>query len=104
MSVFVESIFFLLKNFLSYEEFSLFVWFLFLRQSPPSLFFVCLFRSMETVRPLELIAPGPRLSKVTEATLMRYCQSAVDAMGDKRVVRTERLPPEDFCFDAAQVG
>lgn len=35
---------------------------------------------------------------------MRYCQSAVDAMGDKRVVRTERLPPEEFCFDAAQVG
>lgn len=55
------------------------------------------------IRPLELLLPGPRLSKATEATLARYCKSAVDSRGDKRVVRTERLPPEDFCFDAAQV-
>jgi len=56
------------------------------------------------IRPLELLLPGPRLSKATEATLARYCDSAVDSRGDKRVVRTERLPPEDFCFDAAQVN
>lgn len=54
-------------------------------------------------RPLELLVPGPRLSKATEATLARYSESAVDARGDKRLVRTERLPPEEFCFDAAQV-
>ena len=54
-------------------------------------------------RPLELLAPGPRLSKATEATLSRYCKSAVDTRGDKRVVRTERLSPEEFCFEAAQV-
>lgn len=54
-------------------------------------------------RPLELLAPGPRLSKATEATLAGYCGSAVNARGDKRFVRTERLPPEEFCFDAAQV-
>lgn len=54
-------------------------------------------------RPLELLAPGPRLSQATEATLGRYCDSAVDSRGDRRVVRTERLPPEEFCFDAAQV-
>lgn len=54
-------------------------------------------------RPLELLAPGPRLSKATEATLARYCDSAVDARGERRIVRTERLPPEEFCFDAAQV-
>lgn len=36
--------------------------------------------------------------------MARYCESAVDARGERRVVRTERLPPEDFCFEAAQVG
>ncbi|CAM9141631.1 unnamed protein product, partial [Laminaria digitata] len=56
------------------------------------------------LRPLELLAPGPRLSKATEATLSRYCKSAVDARGDKRVVRTERLSPEEFCFEAAQAS
>lgn len=55
------------------------------------------------LRPLELLVPGPRLSKATEATLTTYCESAVDSVGDRRVVRTERLPPEEFCFDAAQV-
>lgn len=55
------------------------------------------------LRPLELLIPGPRLSKATEATLARYCESAVDSLGDRRVVRTERLPPEEFCFEAAQV-
>ena len=35
--------------------------------------------------------------------MSRYCKSAVDARGDKRVVRTERLKPEEFCFEAAQV-
>eukprot|EP00752_Nemacystus_decipiens_P013477 g11936.t1 len=56
------------------------------------------------LRPLELLIPGPRLSKATEATLVRYCESAVDSRGDRRVVRTERLPPEDFCFDIAQAS
>ncbi|CAM9414281.1 unnamed protein product, partial [Ectocarpus sp. 8 AP-2014] len=56
------------------------------------------------LRPLELLLPGPRLSKETEATVERYCESAVDARGDRRVVRTERLPPEDFCFEAAQAS
>lgn len=70
-------------------------------QSYPSELFLAI--QLPCVRPLELLAPGPRLSKATEAALARYCESAVDARGDKRVVRTERLPPEDFCFEAAQV-
>lgn len=60
-------------------------------------------RSRAAYRPLELLAPGPRLSKATESTISRYCRSAVDGKGSKRVIRTERTPPEEFCFDAAQV-
>ncbi|CAM9167363.1 unnamed protein product, partial [Scytosiphon promiscuus] len=56
------------------------------------------------LRPLELLLPGPRLSKATESALTRYCESAVDIRGDRRVVRTERLPPEEFCFEAAQAS
>lgn len=70
-------------------------------QSYPSELFLVI--NVPLLRPLELLAPGPRLSKATEAALARYCESAVDARGDKRVVRTERLPREDFCFEAAQV-
>lgn len=33
-----------------------------------------------------------------------YCRSAVDARGHHRVVRIERVAPEEFCFDSAQVG
>lgn len=54
-------------------------------------------------RPLELLVPSPRLSKATEVTLARYCGSAVDVRGDRRVVRKECRSPEEFCFEAAQV-
>ncbi|CAM9514714.1 unnamed protein product [Discosporangium mesarthrocarpum] len=56
------------------------------------------------LRPLELVTAGPCLSKATESAVIHYCDTVLDLKGSHRPVRVERLPPEDFCIEAAQAS